>query len=182
MQTLNKIKAKLEKETLAGMEAKTQLAEMAARINELQQMVELERNERMNLEYAVKMGSLPDDAKMGLSSSALMFSGLNALGQKNLGVDIPAPAPPPPPPPAMNSYIPCPPPSCVPPPPSLSNRGPGGMSAGFPGVAVRKKNVPESVQPLKSFNWSKLPDNKVKGTIWTDIDEGKVCLFCAFLL
>lgn len=176
MQTLNKIKAKLEKETLAALDAKAQLAEMTARINELQQMVELERNERMKLEIAVKMGSLPDDTKVGLSSSALMFSGLNSLNQKNLGVDISAsaPPPPPPPPPSLNPYIPCLPPSCgVPLPPAMSSRGPGGMPAGFPGVAVRK-NIPESVQPLKSFNWSKLPDNKVKDTIWTDIDEAKV--------
>jgi dishevelled associated activator of morphogenesis len=37
-----------------------------------------------------------------------------------------------------------------------------------------KKNVPQSSNPLKSFNWSKLPDCKVSGTIWTDIDETKL--------
>lgn len=172
MQTLNKIKTKLEKETLAAMDMKARLAEMTARMSELQQMIEWERNERIKLEIAVKTGSLPDDAKVGLSSSALKFTGLNMLNQMSLGVETAGPAPPPPPlPPSVNPCIPCPPPPCVPPAPAMSN---GGVSTGFPGTIVRKKNVPESIQPLKSFNWSKLPDNKVKGTVWVDIDEAKV--------
>lgn len=36
-----------------------------------------------------------------------------------------------------------------------------------------KKNIPQSAQPLKSFNWSKLPDMKVANTIWSELDETK---------
>lgn len=36
-----------------------------------------------------------------------------------------------------------------------------------------KKNVPQSGQPLKSFNWSKLPEMKVQGTLWSELDETK---------
>jgi dishevelled associated activator of morphogenesis len=33
--------------------------------------------------------------------------------------------------------------------------------------------IPQSAQPLKSFNWSKLPDMKVTGTVWSELDETK---------
>ncbi len=37
-----------------------------------------------------------------------------------------------------------------------------------------KKDIPRASNPLKSFNWSKLPDCKVDGTIWTEIDETRL--------
>ena len=39
---------------------------------------------------------------------------------------------------------------------------------------VIKKCVPQPSNPLKSFNWSKLPECKVDGTIWTDIDDSRL--------
>ena len=52
------------------------------------------------------------------------------------------------------------------------------------------KNVPKPSNPLKSFNWSKLPDAKVNGTVWTELDDTKLYsvlefenvdkLFCAY--
>ena len=42
------------------------------------------------------------------------------------------------------------------------------------GSGARRKDVPQPAQPLKCFNWTKIPDNKVTGTIWTDIDDAKV--------
>ena len=172
MITLNKIRAKLDKESNALLEAKGQMADMMAKINELQQLVDLERTERIKLEHAVKTGSLPDDAKVGLSSSALKFSMTSVVNGKIL--DFSALAPPPPPPALfMSMTMPQP---CAPPlPPCMAGKT-GGMLSTMPGIALRKKNVPEPVQPLKSFNWAKLSDNKLKGTIWTDIDESKVRL------
>ena len=79
----------------------------------------------------------------------------------------------------------------------------GQLGASMPSSSVRK-NVPKSTNPLKSFNWSKLPDCKVSnfcydklhnnqrvcplffssiiclfmfqvnGTIWTELDETKL--------
>ncbi len=37
-----------------------------------------------------------------------------------------------------------------------------------------RKCVPQPSNPLKSFNWSKLPECKVQGTIWTDLDDSKL--------
>lgn len=41
-------------------------------------------------------------------------------------------------------------------------------------VEVSKKNVPQPSNPLKSFNWSKLPDSKLQGTVWSELDESKM--------
>ncbi|XP_046863557.1 disheveled-associated activator of morphogenesis 1-like [Xenia sp. Carnegie-2017] len=53
--------------------------------------------------------------------------------------------------------------------------GPPGLP-GLPGAlqGKGKRNVPKPSQPLKSFNWSKLPDTKIKGTVWTVIDDSKI--------
>lgn len=45
----------------------------------------------------------------------------------------------------------------------------GGMSA-----PLKKRDLPKPSNPLKSFNWSKLPDLKIQGTIWQDLDDLKV--------
>ncbi|KAK2825822.1 hypothetical protein Q5P01_020036 [Channa striata] len=73
----------------------------------------------------------------------------------------PPPLPPPPPPggPQMFGGAPFAPP---PPPP------------GAPIAIAQKKNIPQPTNPLKSFNWSKLPENKLEGTIWKEIDDLKV--------
>ncbi|NXK12573.1 DAAM2 protein, partial [Herpetotheres cachinnans] len=57
--------------------------------------------------------------------------------------------------------------------------GPGGppLPPGAPaplGLALKKKSIPQPTNALKSFNWSKLPENKLAGTVWTDIDDAKV--------
>ena len=68
--------------------------------------------------------------------------------------------PPPPPPPPLGG---------PPPPPP-----PGFPSAIQPPKPVAKKDVPPSSVPLKCFNWTKIPDTKVAGTIWTELDEAKL--------
>lgn len=81
---------------------------------------------------------------------------------------------PPPPPPMMVGGMPPPPPplgmSIMPPPPPM-----GGL-----GFLKKKSNLPKPSQPLKSFNWSKIPDTKLKGTIWTEMDEAEVIPFLEF--
>uniref|UniRef100_A0A8B9YIW5 Dishevelled associated activator of morphogenesis 2 n=1 Tax=Bos mutus grunniens TaxID=30521 RepID=A0A8B9YIW5_BOSMU len=41
-------------------------------------------------------------------------------------------------------------------------------------VPLRKKCVPQPSHPLKSFNWVKLNEERVPGTIWNEIDDMKV--------
>uniref|UniRef100_A0A3Q2XPV9 Dishevelled associated activator of morphogenesis 1b n=1 Tax=Hippocampus comes TaxID=109280 RepID=A0A3Q2XPV9_HIPCM len=38
----------------------------------------------------------------------------------------------------------------------------------------KKKNIPQPRNPLKSFNWAKLAENKLEGTVWTEVDDGRV--------
>merc|ERR1719285_707381 len=74
-------------------------------------------------------------------------------------------APPPPAPPG------------VPPPPPILQAGGPNQSLPNTTEALRaavKKCVPQPSNPLKSFNWSKLPECKVQGTIWTELDDSKL--------
>uniref|UniRef100_A0AAR2LAZ9 Dishevelled associated activator of morphogenesis 1b n=1 Tax=Pygocentrus nattereri TaxID=42514 RepID=A0AAR2LAZ9_PYGNA len=77
--------------------------------------------------------------------------------------DIPLPPPPPggaPPPPPP----PPPPPGGPPPPPGLPFGAP--LLPGGPGL--KKKNIPQPSNPLKSFNWTKLNEAR---TLWMDMDD-----------
>nr|CAD7440127.1 unnamed protein product [Timema bartmani] len=86
----------------------------------------------------------------------------------------------------LHLLLPPPPvPGCGPPPP------PQATTSIVPvRMEVPKKNVPQPTNPLKSFNWSKLPDAKVTGTIWSELDDTKLYtamdlenidkLFCAY--
>ncbi|KFV61916.1 Disheveled-associated activator of morphogenesis 1, partial [Dryobates pubescens] len=57
------------------------------------------------------------------------------------------------------------------PPPLDGVMPPPGAPLGF---TLKKKSIPQPTNALKSFNWSKLPENKLAGTVWTDIDDAKV--------
>uniref|UniRef100_A0A8C7VH38 Disheveled-associated activator of morphogenesis 1 n=1 Tax=Oncorhynchus mykiss TaxID=8022 RepID=A0A8C7VH38_ONCMY len=73
------------------------------------------------------------------------------------------PPPPPPPPGGPPPPFGRPPMGGIPPPP------------GAPlGSTLKKKNIPQPSNPLKSFNWAKLAENKLEGTVWTEVDDGKV--------
>lgn len=106
--------------------------------------------------------SIPDDAKISNLTSAAAAAKLSPM----TGVAPPPPpppppggAPPPPPPPPGGAPAPPPPPggfpgSPAPPPP------PGGKAeGGFFGFSKQpNRKAPKPSQPLKSFNWAKLPD------------------------
>lgn len=72
---------------------------------------------------------------------------------------VPPPPPPPGGPPAFGIS-----PLAPPPPP------PPGAQLG----STKIKDIPKPSNPMKSFNWSKLPENKLNGTIWENIDDLKV--------
>ncbi|XP_075233363.1 disheveled-associated activator of morphogenesis-like protein isoform X2 [Lycorma delicatula] len=177
--SLLRIKERLEKETAAHLEARQKISELEDKTGELEHRALYEENERKRLEALLSSGSLPDDAKV---------VGLGRVGFENgldLNRDTGKPAPPPP---SMPNLAPPPPPPAPGPPPPPSAPCPPQTLA--PPRPAQTKNVPQPSNPLKSFNWSKLPDTKVNGTIWTELDDTKLYtamelenidrLFCAY--
>ncbi|XP_018324678.1 disheveled-associated activator of morphogenesis 1 isoform X2 [Agrilus planipennis] len=173
--SLTRIKERLEKETAAHMEIRQKFEELEYRAADLDRQISCERGERYRLEKIVTSGSIPDDAKMiGLQNGTIE---VNGLGYKE---DYSIPPPPPP-------LVPPPPPAPGPPPPPCAPTAP--PSAPLK-VEIIKKNIPQPSNPLKSFNWSKLPETKVSGTIWSELDDTKLYnameldsidkLFCAY--
>uniref|UniRef100_A0A671K849 Disheveled-associated activator of morphogenesis 2-like n=1 Tax=Sinocyclocheilus anshuiensis TaxID=1608454 RepID=A0A671K849_9TELE len=160
MKTLNKMKDKLQKEGVELRSAREQVLDLSSRIGDI-----------------------------SVSSPSVTFCG---------GVHLPIPPPlpgspmaPPPPPMMMDSFPPPPPPTAFsspppppPPPPPGGPPPPPGAPPIFSGVppppgpasissttSLCTKSIPQPSQPLKSFNWSKLGENKITGTIWYEIDD-----------
>uniref|UniRef100_A0A8C7F180 Dishevelled associated activator of morphogenesis 1b n=1 Tax=Oncorhynchus kisutch TaxID=8019 RepID=A0A8C7F180_ONCKI len=98
------------------------------------------------------------------------------------GGPLPPPPPPggimlPPPPPPGGMMPPPPPPPPGGPPPPFGRPPMGGIPPppGAPlGSTLKKKNIPQPSNPLKSFNWAKLAEVRLEGTVWTEVDDGKV--------
>ncbi|XP_063385445.1 disheveled-associated activator of morphogenesis 1 [Cydia fagiglandana] len=164
-----RLKERLERETHAHMESSERARHAAVRATQLEQQLNQERSERARFEKLVSEGSIPDDAKVSNLKSAVIET---------------CSVPPPPPPPSL-----CPPPPPAPLPPSAPI--PPAPLAPMPPMAPKpKKNVPTPGNPLKSFNWSKLPDTKLHGTIWQELDDTKLYnamdlntidkMFCAY--
>lgn len=144
------------------MEAKQKIADMETYLNELGQQLQMVQKDKMKLEHILNHSgtSIPDDAKNGFKDFS--FSpppGLANFMNGSKGFDNSKMPPPPPPPPLAGP----------PPPPP-----PGFPCAIQPPKPVAKKDVPPSSVPLKCFNWTKIPDTKVAGTIWTELDEAKL--------
>ncbi|ESO96460.1 hypothetical protein LOTGIDRAFT_159871 [Lottia gigantea] len=157
MSTMNHMNAKLEKEMAAHADVKLQLNSLMAQLHEVTSYLEAERGEKQKLQHLVKTGSLPDDAKMGLSTSQLLSGTMLNKDFKIpsvLAPSAPPPSAPPPPPPA---------PGAPPPPPF-----------GGPALGGKQKKIPKPGNPMKSFNWTKLPENQIKGTVWSDLDDTKL--------
>ncbi|KAM4540814.1 disheveled-associated activator of morphogenesis 1 [Fundulus diaphanus] len=136
METLNKMKNKLEKESNEHTQAKQQVVELTARLQQL-------------------------SSSSGVPGGPPITSGGFLSSVSTPGSPAPPPLPPPGGPPAFGIAPPPPPPP--PPPPGLAL-----------GMTEKKKNIPQPSSPLKSFNWSKLPETKIAGTIWKDIDDRDV--------
>ncbi|VVC32462.1 Hypothetical protein CINCED_3A014002 [Cinara cedri] len=168
--SIARYKERLEKEMSIHLETKQKVSELEDTTSELKDRISYEQAERRKLEAMLNNESLPDDAKVNFS----------------------APTPIPPPPPVQTittTRCPIPPPapplqiphSNLPPPPGC-----------LPLLVSKQRSVeiPKPSAPLKSFNWAKLPETKVAGTVWADMDEGKMYstidletvdkLFCAY--
>nr|XP_033795519.1 disheveled-associated activator of morphogenesis 2 isoform X2 [Geotrypetes seraphini] len=155
MKTLNKMKDKLQKESMELRQARDQMGELLAQLSDLS-------DGTINF-------PLPPPPPPG---------GPFAVPSSLMVDDMPPPPPPLPiscfPPPAP----PPPPPGGPPPPPgappffNLGTATPP-MTTFSSGTSLRKKSIPQPSHPLKSFNWSKLNEDKINGTIWNDIDDIK---------
>uniref|UniRef100_A0A3P9JWG7 Dishevelled associated activator of morphogenesis 1b n=1 Tax=Oryzias latipes TaxID=8090 RepID=A0A3P9JWG7_ORYLA len=155
MQTLNKMKEKLEKESTEHKNVKQQVADLTARLHEL--------STRQAAAVVPGGPPLPPGPPGGplFPPPVPSFAGVPPPPPPPGGLMPPPPPPPPPggPPPPPG----CPPMSGVPPPP------------GAPlGPSLKRKNLPQPSNPLKSFNWSKLAENKLEGTVWMEVDDAKV--------
>ncbi|XP_040585536.1 disheveled-associated activator of morphogenesis 2 isoform X2 [Mesocricetus auratus] len=145
MRTLNKMKDKLARESQELRQARGQVAELTGPVS----------------------SPPPPGGPLPLSSSTTT----NAL--------------PPPPPPLPFASCPPPPPPPLPPggppippgaPPCFSS-GPPLPQDPFPSndaPPLRKKRIPQPSHPLKSFNWVKLNEDRVSGTVWNEIDDTQV--------
>ncbi|XP_047413375.1 disheveled-associated activator of morphogenesis 2 isoform X1 [Sciurus carolinensis] len=152
MRTLNKMKDKLARESQELRQAKGQVAELVAQLSEIS--------------TGPVSSPPPPGGPLPLSSSVTTN-------------DLPPPPPPLP-------FACCPPPPPPPPPPGGPPTPPGAppcfglglplLQDPFPSsdVPLRKKRVPQPSHPLKSFNWVKLNEERVPGTIWNEIDDMQV--------
>lgn len=171
---LARMRERLEKESANHSQAVQRALNAEMRAEDLQHRFVQEQHERARLERLVNEGSIPDDQKV---AGLIGCNGGTAGSSSGAGAAMP-PLPPPmpmsvPPPPPPLFAMPPPPPPCPgggPPPPMMQSA----MAPLPPSMLERaKKNVPQPTNPLKSFNWSKLPDAKVQGTVWSELDDSK---------
>ncbi|CAO2607345.1 Disheveled-associated activator of morphogenesis 2 [Lemmus lemmus] len=157
MRTLNKMKDKLARESQELRQARGQVAELVAQLNEISVRVR---------ETGPVSPPPPPGGPLTLSSSTTT----NDL--------------PPPPPPLPFACCPPPPPPPLPPGgPPIPPGAPPCFSSGMPlpqdpfpsnDGPLRKKRTPQPSHPLKSFNWVKLNEERVSGTVWNEIDDMQV--------
>ncbi|KAH9489529.1 Dishevelled associated activator of morphogenesis 2 [Bulinus truncatus] len=161
MATMNMMKSKLEKEVAAHAETRNQLQDLLSRVEEIRSQLDTERGEKQKLQHLVQSGSLPDDAKMGLTTAASAI--ISSIESKNKELQSFFP-PPPPPPPGMPA-----------PPPPPAPGAPTGMNGSVSSSCSAKfKGNPKPNVPMKSFNWTKISENQITGSIWNDLNHAKM--------
>ncbi|OQR78633.1 disheveled-associated activator of morphogenesis 1-like [Tropilaelaps mercedesae] len=145
---------------------------------------------QMKLISDVERGDSQLQQKTAAAAQAAALAAANAINSATAtDGDIASIPPPPPPPPPGGTIgtpgcIPPPPPppmsgfGAPPPPPPPPMGGPGAPPPppmGLFGMPKRViKNVPQPSNPLKTFNWSKLPEARLQGTIWSEVNEEKL--------
>ncbi|UYV74721.1 DAAM2 [Cordylochernes scorpioides] len=161
----DKMKVKLEKESVENLEAKQKIAELEFKVKEYADMLSQRGRHGVSskVETLLQNGSLSDDIKAEIHQSS---AGDIKPPPPMVNGDM---MPPPPPPPPPSGAVPPPPPPLMP--VKLLGSAP-----------LIKKNVPQPSNPLKSFNWAKLPEKShltcvqagVDGTLWTELDDTKL--------
>ena len=157
---LSEFKSKAEELEKENLELATQLAKKEAELDvKAQEKEDMEANLERTKEKLETEVARHNELKHRVSESDVKISDTIKIPETSISSKA-SPIPPPPAPPMAP-----PPPPGPPPPPSQKSTQKSSIS---------KRNVPQSSNPLKSFNWSKLPECKVDGTIWTDMDDSKV--------
>ncbi|XP_022645280.1 disheveled-associated activator of morphogenesis 1-like isoform X2 [Varroa jacobsoni] len=166
--SLEKTKDKLERETVSHLNTKQRIQELEYNIQQLT--------------VALQQKTV---AAAQAAAAAAAQAVAAAAGNEN-GSSMPPPPPPPPPggtivvpggippppPPPMGGLPGAPPP---PPPPMGGLGAPPPPPIGLFGLPKKiVKNVPQPSNPLKTFNWSKLPESRLQGTIWSEVNEEKL--------
>ncbi|RXG62063.1 Disheveled-associated activator of morphogenesis 2 [Armadillidium vulgare] len=145
---LQQMASQLDSEVKRGEEAEAQKSLLQLQIVQLGEQ----------LEQLASGKQLPDGVTQDIRKSILSSTSALSNGTKT-------PAPPPPPPPPPNGVL-LPPP---PPPPLLNGIGPPPPP---PQQAFRPpKKIPKSTTQLRAFNWSKLPEARLVGTVFATLDE-----------
>ncbi|KAM8915232.1 disheveled-associated activator of morphogenesis 2 isoform 2-T3 [Spinachia spinachia] len=151
MKTLNKMKDKLQREGVELRSAREQVLDLSSRINDVS---------GVSLSFPPLP---PPPPPPGGPDALLHMTGVFPPPPPPLPFSCPPPPPPPPPPGA-----PPPPPGG----PPIFGAPPPPISSLFNSAAsMRSKSIPQPSHPLKSFNWAKLGENVINGTIWNDIDD-----------
>ncbi|XP_014673417.1 PREDICTED: disheveled-associated activator of morphogenesis 1-like isoform X2 [Priapulus caudatus] len=155
-QSLDLVKALLDRETLDHMASRQKLSEANSFISRSQAMVAAPEPPLADITHTPPPIQAPPPSP-------------------------PPPTAPPPPPPPPPPGPPPPPPPPRPPSASRLMQTPGSSpellkieEQQTQTAAAKKKNIPTPNTPLKSFNWSKLHETQVKGTVWTEINEEKL--------
>uniref|UniRef100_A0A674ITJ9 Dishevelled associated activator of morphosis 2 n=1 Tax=Terrapene triunguis TaxID=2587831 RepID=A0A674ITJ9_9SAUR len=157
MKTLNKMKDKLQKESLELRQTRDQMTDLVAQFNEFSQ--------GGGISFTPPPPP-PPGGPLALPSS-LMMECLPPLPPPLPFSSCPPPPAPPPPPGGP------PPPPGAPPFFSMGMMPPPTTIFSNSGTSLRKKSIPQPSHPLKSFNWAKLSEEKIHGTIWHEIDDLK---------
>ncbi|XP_004698675.1 disheveled-associated activator of morphogenesis 1 isoform X1 [Echinops telfairi] len=164
----NELQQKLEKKE-RECDAKTQeKEEMMQTLNKMKEKLEKETTEHKQVKQQVAdlTAQLQELSRRAVCASTPGGPSPGAPGGP-FPASVSGAVLPPPPPPL--------PPGGPPPPPGPPPLGGILPPPGAPlGLALKKKNIPQPANALKSFNWSKLPENKLEGTVWTEIDDTKV--------
>uniref|UniRef100_A0A8C6V7F2 Dishevelled associated activator of morphogenesis 2 n=1 Tax=Neogobius melanostomus TaxID=47308 RepID=A0A8C6V7F2_9GOBI len=151
MKTLNKMKDKLQREGVELRSAREQVVDLSSRINDI---------------ASGNMSFPPPPPPPGGPAAPMIPPPMTAgfpPPPPPLPVSCPPPPPPPPPPGAPPPPPGAPPMFGAPPPPGLASFGSANTQ--------RSKTIPQPSHPLKSFNWAKLGEHVINGTIWNDIDD-----------
>uniref|UniRef100_A0AAQ5YC40 Disheveled-associated activator of morphogenesis 1 n=1 Tax=Amphiprion ocellaris TaxID=80972 RepID=A0AAQ5YC40_AMPOC len=127
METMHKIKDKLEQESKNHKQAKLVVAELSAQLQQFNSVCSTQ-DTSVSIFTSIVPGGPPVTSRNLVPPGPIPSTSAPSI----------SPPPPPPPPPLF---------------------------------AAQKKNIPKPSNPLKSFNWSKLPESKTEETIWMEIDD-----------